>query len=104
MTQVVPMLLAMVAVAGAAFAQSTATTYSDSRGKKVIFPFGDVSFADEIVSFTMGTPPVKDARWGDPKLALGAPDYISEEADERKPTAVALGCGGVLVVHFSDNA
>lgn len=85
-------------------AQGLATTYTDSRGKKVVFPLGDASFADEVVTFTMGKPVVSDNRWGDAKLALGAPDYISEEADKRKQTSVTLGCGGVLVLHFSDNA
>ena len=84
--------------------QATATTYTDSRGKKVQFPLGDASFADAVAEFTPGKPGVEDARWSDSKLALGQPDYISEEADERKPTSVALGCGGALVLHFSDNA
>ncbi len=85
-------------------AQSAATTYADSRGKKVVFPLGDASFADDVAMFTMGKPGVSNVRWGDAKLALRPPDYISEQADERKPTSLTLGCGGVLVLHFSDNA
>lgn len=85
-------------------AQGVATTHADSRGKKVVFPLGDASFADEVVTFTMGKPGVSDIRWGEARLALGTPDYVSEKADERKQTSATLGCGGVMVLHFSDNA
>lgn len=42
---------------GAAAAQGTSKTDCDSRGRDVVFPLGDASFADEIVSFTVSPPP-----------------------------------------------
>jgi outer membrane protein OmpA-like peptidoglycan-associated protein len=82
----------------------TSVTYKDSRGRAVSFPLGDASFADEVVSFTMGTPPVRDKRWADPDLALRVPAYISEAADRKTATSLSMGCGGVLVLRFTDNA
>ena len=97
-------VLSIVWPCAAVRGQAIATTYTDSRGNKVEFPLGDASFADAVIAFVPGKPSADDARWSDSKLALAPPNYISEDADERKPTAVALGCGGVLVLHFSDNA
>lgn len=73
--------------------------YSDGHGGKVYFPLGDISFADEVVSFKMGTPSAakKDS---DPKLGTGIPDYDSASDSN----AVTLGCGGTLVFRFLDNA
>lgn len=72
-------------------------TYPDGHGKRVFFPFGDISFADEIVSFKVGNPePIKG--FG-PEEALGSPDYDAK-ADKNFAT---LGYGGELVVKFTDN-
>jgi outer membrane protein OmpA-like peptidoglycan-associated protein len=78
-------------------------TYTDSRGKKVVFPLGDVSFADEVVSFNVGSPAPPDKRWTDAKVALGAPNYKAS-ATAANPTDVVLGCAGTLVIRFVDNA
>lgn len=88
---------------GVVAAQGVSKTYTDSRGMAVVFPLGDASFADEVVSFTAGTPPPRDRRWGDPKTAVGPPDYDPKRVDPRSPANVVLGCAGSLVVRFVDN-
>jgi hypothetical protein len=76
----------------------TATTYRDSFGGTVVFPLGDLSFADEVVSFHMGDPHAA-LQHSDPRNALGPPDYDGKT--ERNYTT--LGCGGVLTLRFLDN-
>lgn len=72
-------------------------TYPDGHGNRVFFPYGDISFADEVVSFKVGNPePIKG--FG-PKRVLGIPDY--ETNDDKN--YCTLGYGGKLVVKFTDN-
>lgn len=74
------------------------TTYHDSNGSSVYIPLGQISFADEVVSFTLGNPkPFKEFR--DSSQALHEPNYTKYE----KADFVSLGCGGVLVVKFTNN-
>src|ERR1044071_10359411 len=73
--------------------------YTDYRHHTVHFPLGDRSFADEVVSYTMGNPGPKPENARDPQAALGPPDYV----DKTKSGEVTLGCGGSLVVRFTDN-
>ena len=84
--------------------QGVGKTYVDSRGSKIVFPLGDASFADEIISFEIGRPAPPDRRWADPRTALGVPNYDARRLDPRNPADVVLGCGGTLVVRFGDNA
>ncbi|MEO8224567.1 MAG: OmpA family protein [Gammaproteobacteria bacterium] len=84
-------------------AEGTATTYVDSRGKQIVFPLGDASFADEVTSLQVGNPPPRDKRWADPQTTLGPPDYDARRIDPANPRDVAVGCGGTLVVRFVDN-
>lgn len=84
------------------FATTVATaqvkTYSDSHGSDVTFPQGDLSFADEVVHYNTGSKdPIKVAR--DPSEALGIPNY--DQVKDRN--FVSLGCGGELVLQFTDN-
>jgi hypothetical protein len=81
---------------------AVARTSTDSRGKPIAFPLG-ASFADEIVSFTVGTPPPRDSRWADPRTVLGPLDHEPERVDPRSPANVVLGCGGDVVARFTDN-
>ena len=74
--------------------------YPDGHGGTVFFPLGDRSFADEVVSFTSGTPAAAKATDRDPKQALGIPNY-DKDADTNYLT---LGCGGTVVLRFVDNA
>ncbi|MDD2637108.1 MAG: hypothetical protein PHW82_16585, partial [Bacteroidales bacterium] len=72
-------------------------TYPDGHGGRVFFPFGDISFADEVISFKVGNPaPIEG--YGVQNI-IGIPDYIGEY--EKKFTT--LGYGGEIVVKFTDN-
>lgn len=74
--------------------------YRGKKGKIVHFPLGELSFADEVVAFQMGSPgPKPDAT--DPNSALGPPDRPPAKHMNK---AVTLGCGGVLTLRFVDNA
>ena len=73
--------------------------YSDGRGGFVEFPLGDISFADEIVSFQVGAPRAAEPN-SQASSALGSPNYV-ETADD---TYVTLGCAGILTLRFVDNA
>lgn len=97
MKRVTITIVIMVMFSTAIFAQ-IGRTYADGHGGRLFFPFGDISFADEVVSFTVGKPaPVKAA--GDPDQALNIPDY--DEKNDKNYTT--LGYGGELVVKFTDN-
>jgi OmpA-OmpF porin, OOP family len=74
--------------------------YKGKKGQIIHFPLGELSFADEVVAFRMGSPgPKPDAT--DPDSALGPPD---RKPAKRMNKAVTLGCGGVLTLRFVDNA
>ena len=94
--------LVIVMTPALADAQGESRTYTDSRGTKIVFPLGDASFADEIVSFDLGKPAPRDQRWLDAKVALGPPDY-NPKTESTKASDVVLGCAGTLVGHFNDN-
>jgi OOP family OmpA-OmpF porin len=91
----------LLAGAGTAVAQDMGRTYTDSRGKAVVFPLGDASFADEIVSFDIGKPGPRNARFARPENGLGPPDF--NQKNPTAPTSVVLGCAGTLTVQFTDN-
>ncbi|MDX8382960.1 MAG: OmpA family protein [Ghiorsea sp.] len=61
-----------------------------------ILPLGDLSFADEVVLFIEGSPAARSKAQNLPSFTLGAAS--------RKQPSLTLGCGGVLVVRFTDNA
>jgi OOP family OmpA-OmpF porin len=72
-----------------------------TQGSKVVFPGGDISWADAVVSFTPGDPAPK--RSGDPSAALGKPDYQGTDDAKDEATYVSLGHGGDLVLELTDN-
>jgi outer membrane protein OmpA-like peptidoglycan-associated protein len=73
-------------------------TYPDGHGGRVFFPFGDISFADKIISYNSGNPsPQKEDK--DPSNTLGIPNYN----EEKDINFTSLGNGGSLVVKFTDN-
>jgi outer membrane protein OmpA-like peptidoglycan-associated protein len=75
----------------------TGKYYLDGHGDSVYVPLGDIAFADAVVSYTAGKPaPVKGA--SDPKNALGIPDW-----DYMDHNFLTLGCGGNVVLRFTDN-
>lgn len=89
-------VLGLALVTTTAFAQ--AKTYPDNHGGEVTFPQGDISFTDEIVHHDTGSKePIEIAR--DPAEALGVPNY--DRKNDRN--FVSLGCGGELVLQFTDN-
>lgn len=70
------------------------------------FPAGDVSFMDEVVSYSptgtlQPTPPHRN-----PQKALGRPDYDSDNTCRNRDvcTFVSLGVGGNIVLRFLDNS
>ena len=73
--------------------------YTDSRGHVVHFPLGEKSFADEVVSYAMGNPEPKPANARHAEAAIGPPDYDAK----RRANSVTLGCGGTLLLRFTDN-
>jgi OOP family OmpA-OmpF porin len=79
-------------------AQSSGKTYNDGHGKTVYLPYGDISFADTVVQFTKGNPSAIPPS-SNPIDCIGTPNY-----DGINKGFVSLGCGGVLVLRFTDNA
>lgn len=73
--------------------------YSDGARGEVIFPQGPRSFADEVVSFNVGSPDAGEASKR-PQDALGPPDY--DAAGDTN--YLTLGCAGTLVLAFTDNS
>ena len=96
------LLCAIILSASSAIAQSQAATsgsYPDGHGGEVLFPMGDVSFADAVESYSDGDPsPIERA--ADPQAALGVPDFSGDD----NIGYVTLGCAGELVLAFEDNA
>jgi OOP family OmpA-OmpF porin len=81
------------------FAQTPVSkTYDNGRGGKVTLPLGDISFADEVVSFQVGDPEPANG-YANPKEALGPPNWKGDTSG-----FVTLGCGGTLILKFTDNA
>jgi flagellar motor protein MotB len=74
--------------------------YPDGHGDIVYFPMGDLSFADEVVSFEKGNPEAKEARFRRVNDILGVPDYRIDNEEN----CITLGCGGSIVVRFTNNA
>jgi OOP family OmpA-OmpF porin len=72
-----------------------------TQGSKVVFPGGDISWVDTVVSFTPGDPAA--SRSLDPNAALGAPDYQGIDDAEDEATYVSVGHGGELILEFTDN-
>ncbi|MDX1625200.1 MAG: OmpA family protein [Wenzhouxiangellaceae bacterium] len=88
-----------VLVTAASPSAAAARTYPDGHGGRVAFPMGDVSFADAVVRYRPGDPaPVERA--ADPEAALGIPDV----GENDRAGYLTLGCGGVLVLAFENNA
>ncbi|MGL4598818.1 MAG: OmpA family protein [Bacteroidia bacterium] len=80
-----------------AFGQSP-QTYNDGHGGQVQIKMGDLAFADELIYNRAGTPaPITSA--SNPKIALGKPDF-----DGFTGGFLSLGCGGEVILKFTDNA
>ncbi len=79
-------------------AECAGIVYGQGR-RAICLPEGAASFADSVVTFTAGARPSSGV-WAEPHHALGEPDYTRTSA----PGFLSLGCDGVLVVRFDDNA
>jgi len=78
--------------------QETGKLYKIDRYKSIYLPLGKISFADKVVSFNVGNPPpIKKYR--DSTQCLHEPNYKNYQT----PNFTSLGCGGSLVVEFTDN-
>lgn len=73
--------------------------YIDSRGKMIYLPFGDLSFADKVISHVLGKPAGSNASG-----AIGPPDFALELFNKADPRICNLGERGVLTLQFTDNA
>lgn len=72
--------------------------YKIDRYERVYLPMGKISFADKLVEYKVGSPaPV--TKYRDSTQSLHEPNYRNYHT----PSFVSLGCGGVLVVEFTDN-
>lgn len=99
-TTVLFLFAAMAGHSGLALCQNgVGKAYPDGHGGEVFFPIGDASFADKVVSFTPGDPDGGKAS-SDPAVALSFPGYKSKDDG----SFLTLGCGGELVVQFTDNS
>ncbi|TND07422.1 MAG: OmpA/MotB [Bacteroidetes bacterium] len=79
-------------------AQSLAKIYPDGHGGRVTIPLGDIAFADKIVRYFPGDPaPVASAM--DSSLCRGIPDF-----DNGDGGFLTLGCGGSVILQFTNNA
>jgi outer membrane protein OmpA-like peptidoglycan-associated protein len=76
-------------------------TYTDTRKHSITLPLGDLSFADEVVSFTPGKPAAAP-EYSSAAAVLSPPDH--DPRDRKDRNYVTLGCGGQLVLRFADNA
>ena len=61
-----------------------------TQGNKVVFPGGEISWVDAVISFTPGDPAASRSR--DPNAALGRPDY--QGTDDAADEATAFAGGG----------
>ena len=76
----------------------TGQFYKIDRYESVYLPLGKISFADKLVEFKVGSPaPIQKYR--DSLQCLHEPNYRNYQT----PNFVSLGCGGILVVEFTDN-
>lgn len=70
------------------------------------FPAGDLSFMDELVSYSPQGVGIPTAPHRDPFTSLGPPDFNGDNncTDNLNCTFVSLGSGGNIVLRFTDNS
>lgn len=105
------LFMIIIAAASGSLAQDKVRlgkSYPDGHGGQVHFPLGDLSFADVLLRFEEGKPVAKFAQFRSPDAGLGPPDYRpgprSQFTAEGSTGYVTLGCGGVVVYRFQNNA
>lgn len=74
----------------------------DGRGNKIEIPYGALSCATKLISFTPGNPWTSDSLDMDPDEILGLPD----RGTANNGKAITLGAGGIIIVemgvHFTN--
>src|SRR5690606_6897331 len=81
------------------FAQKeTGKLYKIDRYESIYLPLGKISFADKLIEYNVGIPPPIQ-KYRDSLQCLHEPDYKNYQT----PNFVSLGCGGSLIVEFTDN-
>lgn len=98
MNKLLPVFIFCTTIAVAQNAAKPGRYYFDGHGGKVYLPQGDVSFADEVISFRHGDPPAIPAA-SDSSRVLGVADFAGLAEG-----FLTLGCKGSLVLRFADNA
>lgn len=73
-------------------------TYIDSRRKYIYLPFGELSFADVVISHDIGDGGANS------EGVLGEPDMALENFRLQDPRIGNLGLNGVLTLEFTNNA
>lgn len=72
--------------------------YKISEHRTVYLPMGKISFADKLVEYKVGDPaPSKKNR--DSSQCLNEPNYVNYKI----PNFTSLGCGGILILEFTNN-
>jgi OOP family OmpA-OmpF porin len=79
----------------------TPKTYTDSKGKSIQLPLGELNFADEVIQFSMGNPMPQTLLQANSKNALNSPDFKNDV--ETPYTYLSLGCGGSVTLYFANN-
>jgi|GEM_PF-1863319 len=82
-----------------AFSQNNKKAFLDSRGQFVYVKLGTQAFADKVVEFRVGEPASTGVH-ANTDACLGPPDFVHWQ----EPGSLSLGCGGELIVEFTDNA
>ncbi len=78
--------------------QASGKHYKINKYRTIYLPLGDISFADKLVEYKVGDPaPSRKNR--DSTQCLNEPDYV----DYTTPNFISLGCGGILILEFTNN-
>lgn len=93
-------LLSLFLISGSfLFAQDeTGKRYRIDGFHSIYLPLGKISFADKLIQYNVGKPAPID-KYRDSLQCLKEPNYKNYQT----PNFVSLGCGGVLIVEFTDN-
>ena len=98
-TALTGLLVALAIVAAPTVASAAPTTYDG-----VTFPQGDISFADQVISYTLpGGANDPDPTFQNPADALGPPNFTPPAPTYNTGEFVSIGNGGQLIVKFTDN-
>lgn len=78
--------------------QLSGKRYNTNSHGTVYLPMGEISFADKLIEYKVGNPAPSKKNM-DSSQCLNEPNYVNY----RIPTFTSLGCGGTLIVEFTNN-